>query len=104
MIKSGADRLGWELDDLLDRTLAAILLFMEKNPDTLLIITSDHETGGVQLPKEGALVSDDLITTDEHTDTPVGVFALGQGSEYFHDKTVDNTDIAKFIIAAITKE
>lgn len=88
----------------LDRILAAILLFMEKNPDTLLIITSDHETGGVQLPKEGALVSDDLITTDEHTDTPVGVFALGQGSEYFHDKTVDNTDIAKFIIAAITKE
>ena len=88
----------------LDRTLAAILLFMEKNPDTLLIVTSDHETGGVQLPKEGALVSDDLITTDTHTDTPVGVFALGQGSEYFHDKTVDNTDIAKFIIDAITKE
>ena len=45
-----------------------------------------------------------LITTDTHTDTPVGVFALGQGSEYFHDKTVDNTDIAKFIIDAITKE
>ena len=88
----------------LDRTLAAILLFMEQNPDTLLIVTSDHETGGVQLPKEGALVSDDLITTDTHTDTPVRVFALGQGSEYFHDKTVDNTDIAKFIIDAITKE
>lgn len=88
----------------LDRTLAAILLFMEENPDTLLIVTSDHETGGVKLPKEGQLVSDDLITTDEHTDTPVGVFALGQGSEYFHDKTVDNTDIAKFIIDAITKE
>lgn len=88
----------------LDRTLAAILLFMEENPDTLLIVTSDHETGGVKLPKEGQLVSDDLITTDEHTDTPVGVFALGQGSEYFRDKTVDNTDIAKFIIDAITKE
>ena len=88
----------------LDRTLAAILLFMEQNPDTLLIVTSDHETGGVQLPKEGVLVSDDLITTDTHTDTPVRVFALGQGSEYFHDKTVDNTDIAKFIIDAITKE
>jgi len=89
---------------VLDRTLAAILLFMEKNPDTLLIITSDHETGGVQLPKEGQLVSDALFTTDEHTDTPVRVFALGHGSEYFHDKTIDNTDIAKFIIDVITKE
>lgn len=82
----------------LDRTLAAILLFMEKNPDTLLIVTSDHETGGVQLPGEDETVSDRLITTDEHTDTPVRVFAVGQGSEYFHGKTVDNTDIGKFII------
>lgn len=86
---------------VLDRTLASILLFMEKNPDTLLIITSDHETGGVQLPKEGAQPDDALFTTDEHTDTPVGVFALGQGSEYFHDKTVDNTDIAKFLISIL---
>ena len=86
---------------VLDRTLAAILLFIEKNPDTLLIVTSDHETGGVQLPEEGALVSNDLFTTEEHTDTPVRVFAVGQGSEFFHDKTVDNTDIAKFLISLL---
>lgn len=85
----------------LDRTLAAILLFMEKNPDTLLIVTSDHETGGVQLPEEGQQPGDHLFTTDYHTATPVRVFALGQGSEYFANKTVDNTDIAKFLIAAV---
>ena len=85
----------------LDRTLAAILLFMEENPDTLLIVTSDHETGGVELPKEGEPVSNDLFTTDEHTDTPVRVFAVGQGSEYFHNKTVDNTDIGKFLISLL---
>ena len=86
---------------VLDRTLAAILLFMEQNPDTLLIITSDHETGGVKLPTNGEALSDDIITVDEHTDTPVRVFALGKGSEYFHDKTVDNTDIGKFIHNAL---
>ena len=85
----------------LDRTLAAILLFMEQNPDTLLVVTSDHETGGVQLPKDGEQPGDHLFTTDYHTATPVKVFALGQGSEYFADKSVDNTDIAKFLIAAI---
>ena len=37
----------------LDRTVAAVLKFMEENPDTLLVITSDHETGGVQLPVTG---------------------------------------------------
>lgn len=86
---------------VLDRTLAAILLFMEQNPDTLLVVTSDHETGGVQLPKEGQSLNNRLFTSDDHTATPVRVFALGQGSEYFSGKTVDNTDIAKFLIAAL---
>ena len=35
----------------LDRTVAAVLAFMKNNPDTLLIITSDHETGGVTIPE-----------------------------------------------------
>lgn len=87
----------------LDRAVAAALLFMQDNPDTLLIVTSDHETGGVQIPAEGAAL-DSAFTTKEHTDTPVRVFALGAGAEYFHNKTVDNTDIAKFVIQAIKGE
>ena len=84
----------------LDRAVAAALLFMQDNPDTLLIVTSDHETGGVQIPAEGA-DPDTAFTTKEHTDTPVRVFALGAGAEYFHNKTVDNTDIAKFVMDAL---
>ena len=87
----------------LDRAVAAALLFMQDNPDTLLIVTSDHETGGVQVPAEGADL-DTAFTTKEHTDAPVRVFALGAGAEYFHNKTVDNTDIAKFVIKAIKGE
>lgn len=87
----------------LDRTVAATLKFMEKNPDTLLVITSDHETGGVKLPK-GDEKLNELLTVTEHTNTPVRVFAVGKGSEYFSNKTVDNTDIAKFLISAIKGE
>ena len=87
----------------LDRTVAAALLFMQDNPDTLLIVTSDHETGGVRIPAEGESLSK-AITVTEHTDTPVRVFAVGKGSEYFKNKTVDNTDIAKFVIKAIKGE
>ncbi len=87
----------------LDRTVAAALKFMEKNPDTLLVITSDHETGGVKLP-EGDEKLNALLTVTEHTATPVRVFAVGKGSKYFSDKTVDNTDIAKFLIKAIKGE
>ncbi len=87
----------------LDRTVAAVLKFMYNNPDTVLVITSDHETGGVKLPT-GSESLNDLITVDGHTATPVGVFAVGKGTEYFKDKTVDNTDIAKFLIKAIKGE
>ena len=88
----------------LDRTVAAVLKFMENNPDTLLIITSDHETGGVKLADESTKYLSDLLTVTEHTATPVRVFGVGKGTEYFKDKTVDNTDIAKFLIKAIKGE
>ena len=84
----------------LDRTVAAALLFMKENPDTLLIVTSDHETGGIRIPEEEENLST-AVTGNEHTATPVRVFAVGAGSEYFSGKTVDNTDIAKFVINAI---
>ena len=84
----------------LDRTVAAALLFMKENPDTLLIVTSDHETGGIRIPEEGENLST-AVTGNKHTATPVRVFAVGAGSEYFSGKTVDNTDIAKFVINAI---
>lgn len=87
----------------LDRTVAAALKFMKDNPDTLLVITSDHETGGVKLP-EGDEKLTDLLTVTDHTNTPVRVFAVGKGTEYFKDKTVDNTDIGKFLIKAIKGE
>ncbi|MBQ8869579.1 MAG: alkaline phosphatase [Oscillospiraceae bacterium] len=87
----------------LDRTIVAVLKFMKNNPETILVITSDHETGGVRLP-EGDEDLKDLLTLTEHTATPVRVFAVGKGTEYFSGKTVDNTDIAKFLIKAIKGE
>lgn len=109
---SGTDKFGHKNDIngklnsvvTLDRTLAAILHFMKNNPDTLLVVTSDHETGGVKLPEGDEEYLSKLLTTEEHTATPVKVFAVGKGSEYFKDKNVDNTDIGKFLIKAIKGE
>ena len=89
---------------IFDKTFKVVLDFVKDNPDTLLIITSDHETGGLQLPEGDAQPTDDLFTTTWHSSTPVKVFALGYGSEYFNGKTVDNTDIAKFAISAVKGE
>lgn len=88
----------------LDRTLVEILAFMEENPDTLLVVTSDHETGGVRLPESEDESIEALFTSSSHTGVDVRVFCVGKGSAYFAGKTVDNTDIAKFLIKAIKGE
>lgn len=86
---------------VLDKAVVTVLNFMKNNPDTLLIVTSDHETGGVRLPSEGEAVTNALFSTSNHTSTDVKIFALGYGAEYFNGKTVDNTDVAKFVINAV---
>lgn len=88
----------------LERAIAVVLKFMKENPDTLLIITSDHETGGVQLPEGNKYPDNSLFTTTDHSAANVRTFAVGYGAEYFNNKTIDNTDIAKFAIKAVKGE
>ena len=88
-----------------DKAVAVAVKYCIEHPDTLLIITSDHETGGVTLPEGDDYTLEDVkFTTDEHTGVNVGVFAIGYGTEYFNGQTVDNTDIAKFAIKAVKGE
>ena len=69
------------------------------HPETAVIVTADHETGGLTVGEDGEF----MWTSDgSHTDTPVGVYAMGEGTEVFSG-TVDNTDIAKYIFNVINK-
>ena len=75
----------------------AIGRFMEYafyNPDTMVIITADHETGGLA-------INDGVCTysSEDHTSTDVKIFAYGVGAEVFNGVTVENTQIAKTIAA-----
>lgn len=74
----------------------AIGVFMEYamyHPDTMVIITADHETGGLIPNANGGIE----FTTINHTGIFVPIFAYGQGSEYFNNTNIQNVDIAKFI-------
>ena len=76
----------------------AIARFMEYafyNPDTAVIITADHETGGITENADGSLA----YTTKEHTAADVPVFAWGMGLDFFDGKTVENVEIGKYIAA-----
>ena len=73
----------------------AIGRFMEfafYNPDTMVIITADHETGN--LSKMG---KDYYYGSGDHTAKQVPVYAYGMGAEVFHDQTIENVQIPKTI-------
>lgn len=90
-----------EMQDF-DRTIGKVLEFAEKDGETLVVITSDHETGGL------TLVSGDLETgevegkfsTGHHTGTMVPVFSFGPGAEDFSG-IYENTAIYEKLMKAL---
>ena len=75
------------LSELKDFTTAVntALDFAEKDGNTLVIVTSDHETGGMAIT-DGSYDASDLeikFVTDHHTAGFVGVYAKGPGEENF---------------------
>ena len=75
--------------------------FVLCHPSTALIITADHETGGlIDDSSNPAMFS---FTTHNHTNTKVPIFAIGPGTQIFNT-TYDNTDLAKFIAKAYSTE
>ncbi len=79
-----------------DRAVGAALKFAVSNTETLIIVTADHETGGMTINngdyKTGMVVA--KYTTGGHTGIAVPVFAFGPGAEQFTG-FMENTDIAQ---------
>lgn len=73
--------------------------FAKKDGNTLVIVTADHETGGMSLVngnrEEKEVVSE--FTTKNHSATPVPVYAFGPGAENFTGY-FDNTEFKSKII------
>ena len=84
-----------------DQAIKVAYEFYQQHPDeTLIVVTADHETGGVALgkgkkdlnwedPNELKFIK---WTTTSHTGGPVPVYAIGKGAEKFNGR-MDNTDI-----------
>ncbi|TFH38146.1 MAG: alkaline phosphatase [Bacteroidia bacterium] len=82
----------------MDRTVGVVLDFAERNGETLVIVTADHETGGMTLPSGNReeLSVNATYTTIGHTGIPVPVYSFGPGADQFTG-FFENTDIFKKI-------
>jgi alkaline phosphatase len=77
-----------------DRTVGKALEFAANNKETLVIVTADHETGGMAIVDgnyETGMVKGEF-PTGSHTGVMIPVFAYGPGAEQFTG-IMDNTDI-----------
>jgi len=86
------------------RLNTALRLFSEYvmyNPDTVLILTADHETGGITWNEE---LSSYKHTCGDHTGVCVPFYALGKGVEHIDGNKYDNTYIPKMIARLMGEE
>jgi len=80
-----------------DWAVRSAVEYARTHSDTLVIVTADHETGGLNVNMSyGTEQMTILYTTTSHTASPVVVYAFGPGAHRFSG-IIDNTDIAKTI-------
>ena len=67
-----------------DKVIQVVLDYTKDHPETLVVITADHETGGLAINKGSKLNDLDLqFTSDYHTADLIPVFSKGPGSDSF---------------------
>lgn len=85
-----------ELRDFLESVELA-LAYQEANPGTLVLVTSDHETGGVTLPyRDRSRTMLMEYTTGGHTGVMVPIFARGPGADRFSG-LLDNDEVGQIL-------
>ena len=88
-----------------DTAVGVGLAFAKKRKDTLVLVTSDHETGGYALENgsvEERSVTEADFTTTSHTAAMIPLFAYGPRCDLFGG-IHDNTFVGKMMIELLNK-
>ena len=92
-----------------DRAVSAAMDFADEHPGTLVVVTADHETGGLSIPsnEEDFHLSDSGVqydfSTEGHSGTLVPVYLYGAGAERING-ILDNTELAQRLMRLLGLE
>ena len=85
-----------------DRAVAAAMDFADRHPGTLVVVTADHETGGLSIPSADVDFEHEeagieyRFSTGGHTAAMVPVYLYGTGAERING-VLDNTELARML-------
>ena len=80
-----------------DAAIAVGLDYHSRNPGTLILVTADHETGGIYLLGDGDRNLVLEYGTGGHSAVRVPIFAIGPGSERFGG-LIDNDEVGRALL------
>ena len=83
-----------------NQVIARFMEFAFYNPETMVVITADHETGELYPDEDGTL----NYHHDDHSAADVLIFAYGYDAHLFNGVTVENIQIAHTIAALMGDE
>lgn len=87
-----------------DSAIAVAMKYVALHPDTVIIVTADHETGGLYFPQEGYTENGKYrYLSEEHTSINVPVYAVGHGTDALGG-IMENTDIADFVAGLLGED
>lgn len=103
-----AEKILAEMRDF-ERAVAAAMDFADRTPGTLVVVTADHETGGLAIPScDGDFTRSEsgiryVFGSKSHTATYVPVYLYGTGAGHIAG-IMDNTQLARRVMALLVKE
>lgn len=89
-----------------EAAVAAAMRFVDNHPGTLLVVTADHETGGLSMPscKADFTASESGVEyhygSGSHTGIPVPAYFYGSGAERING-VLDNTELSRSLMALL---
>jgi alkaline phosphatase len=85
----------------LDDAIRVGLAYQDRHPETLIVVTGDHETGGLAIVSGSDGLEARYITTG-HTAALIPVFAGGPGAERFAG-VLDNARVGQHLLEAVAR-
>lgn len=87
-----------------DAAIATAMAWAEGRDDVTIIVTADHECGGIGVEdgSSAGTIPTTTWTSRGHTNADVRVLGMGEKASYFHEQRLDNTAVWAVISATLT--